>query len=175
MIQEYARNQPNLDGNVNHRTSKAITEAFVAAQVGNIIENLPLGEQETRVVGDLYKLYLLTTVEAALVDFFSFGLFRVIPAGDSGDFTRSLRMAISRLCVELLPNAVGLSDAFAFSDWELDSALGVYDGKVYEALWNRAQAEPLNQTEVPEGYAEFVKPLLQRGRKVAARSRVNKL
>lgn len=32
------------------------------------------------------------------------------------------------------------------------SALGVHDGKVYEALWNRAQTEPLNRTEVPEAY-----------------------
>lgn len=32
------------------------------------------------------------------------------------------------------------------------SALGVHDGKVYEALWERAQKEPLNATEVPDGY-----------------------
>lgn len=32
------------------------------------------------------------------------------------------------------------------------SALGVYDGRVYEALWERAQAEPLNKTEVTAAY-----------------------
>ncbi len=32
------------------------------------------------------------------------------------------------------------------------SALGVYDGRVYEALWARVQTEPLNRTEVPEAY-----------------------
>lgn len=49
------------------------------------------------------------------------------------------------------------------------SALGVYNGKVYEALWNRAQAEPLNQTEVPEAYERAIKPILQRGQMQAAR------
>lgn len=34
----------------------------------------------------------------------------------------------------------------------ITSALGVYDGKVYEALWKHAQAEPLNGSEVPEAY-----------------------
>ena len=32
------------------------------------------------------------------------------------------------------------------------SALGVYDGRVYEKLWRRVQTEPLNQTEVTVGY-----------------------
>lgn len=32
------------------------------------------------------------------------------------------------------------------------SALGVYDGKVYEQLWKRAQDEPLNRTEIPVAY-----------------------
>lgn len=34
----------------------------------------------------------------------------------------------------------------------LVSAIGVYDGNVYEKLWERAQTEPLNQAEVTEGY-----------------------
>jgi hypothetical protein len=34
----------------------------------------------------------------------------------------------------------------------ISSALGVYNGKVYEALWERAKAEPLNRTEVPAAY-----------------------
>lgn len=32
------------------------------------------------------------------------------------------------------------------------SALGVGDGRVYEALWNRVQTEPLNEANVPDGY-----------------------
>lgn len=32
------------------------------------------------------------------------------------------------------------------------SALGVSSGRVYEELWNRAQLEPLNQTNTTPGY-----------------------
>ena len=41
----------------------------------------------------------------------------------------------------------------------------MYNGKVYEALWNRAQAEPLNRTEVPDAYESAIKPILQRGQR----------
>jgi len=57
-----------------------------------------------------------------------------------------------------------LTDAFGFTDYELDSALGVYDGKAYENLFKRAQLEPLNEKEVVDGYEEFIKPILERGR-----------
>jgi acyl-CoA oxidase len=61
--------------------------------------------------------YLLTTVESALVDLLSFGL---LQPSNGEDPSRSLRMAIKELCVALLPEAIGLSDAFGFTDWELD-------------------------------------------------------
>ena len=41
---------------------------------------------------------------------------------------------------------------FSTSPCHAFSALGVYDGKVYEALWDRAQKDPLNDAEVPDGY-----------------------
>lgn len=119
--------------------------------------------------------YLLTVLEAGLVDLLSFGLLFSPPTTvGNDDPARPLRLSINELCQELLPEAVGLSDAFGFTDWELDrsvlfllsvrlrcstpfdfttcSALGVYDGRVYEALWEKAQTEPLNQREVTEAY-----------------------
>lgn len=74
---------------------------------------------------EFLRQYLLTTVEASLVDLLSFGLFR-IPSNTesrSRDPARSLRMAIQQLCLELLPNVIGLSDAFGFTDWELDRSV----------------------------------------------------
>jgi acyl-CoA oxidase len=73
--------------------------------------------------------YLLSTLETALVDLLSFDL---IPrpalssedAALSGrDPTRSLRTAIDNLEQELLPEAIGLTDAFGFTDWEIDRYL----------------------------------------------------
>jgi len=49
----------------------------------------------------------------------SFGLIDS-SARDIKDPTRGLRMEIAGLCLTLLPNAIGLSDAFSLTDWELD-------------------------------------------------------
>ena len=54
------------------------------------------------------------------MDLLSFGLFRAPVGPGSSDPARPLRMAIQNLCQGLLPNAIGLSDAFGFTDWELD-------------------------------------------------------
>ncbi|KAF8994920.1 peroxisomal oxidase [Cyathus striatus] len=176
LVREVAKNAEDPDASVNQRVAKGVTEAFVAVRVGEIIESVAkseLGKSEKERLGKVYLLYLLTTIEGGLVDLLSFG---VLGASDSGsDVTRSLRIAIQRLCTEILPDAVSLSDAFGFSDWELDSALGVYNGKVYEALWERAQAEPLNQSEVPVAYKQSIKPILERGRRLAAINSRSKL
>ncbi|EFI26847.1 acyl-CoA oxidase [Coprinopsis cinerea okayama7 len=169
VVQEMARNLKEPDASVNQRVSKAVTEAFVARQVGDMINEAQtkLGnkrQKEALVLGQVFLLYLLTTLEAGITDVLSFGL---LSSTTGSDATRSLRLAIQRVCQALLPEAIGLTDAFGFTDWELDSALGVYDGKVYEALWKRAQQEPLNQMEVPEAYEKSIKPILQRGQRQA--------
>ena len=60
-------------------------------------------------------------MEKGLVDILSFGLLGGSSSG--GDQSRGLRVAIKRLCEELLPEAIGLSDGFGFSDWELDRSI----------------------------------------------------
>ncbi|CAG8634762.1 8379_t:CDS:2 [Paraglomus brasilianum] len=52
------------------------------------------------------------------------------------------------LLKEVRPNAVALVDSFLFSDYTLQSALGRYDGKVYETLCDWASREPLNSVTV---------------------------
>ena len=50
-------NEGDVDANVNQRLARAVTEAFVAMQVGEMINNLTaLPSQEAKVVGRLYKL-----------------------------------------------------------------------------------------------------------------------
>ena len=53
-----------------------------------------------------------------------------------------LRLVFSR------PDAVPLVDAFDYSDHHLNSALGRYDGNVYQHLFDMAQASPLNRQPV---------------------------
>lgn len=52
-------------------------------------------------------------------------------------------------CLETLrPNAVGIVDAFDYPDFVLGSALGAYDGNVYERLFEEAMKSPLNQVRI---------------------------
>ncbi|EJF61379.1 peroxisomal oxidase [Dichomitus squalens LYAD-421 SS1] len=164
---ERARHARDPDASMDQRVSRAVTDAFVAVQVSEIVRGLEgdVGEKDAAVLRKLYTLHLLTAVESGLVDILSFGLLG--EAGPGGDPSRSLRVAIKGLCEELLPEAIGLSDGFGFSDWELDSALGVYDGNVYETLYKAAQSEPLNKSEISAGYELHIRPMLERGQRLA--------
>ncbi|KAM6059619.1 peroxisomal acyl-coenzyme A oxidase 2 isoform 5-T5 [Theristicus caerulescens] len=56
-------------------------------------------------------------------------------------------------------DAVPLVDAFDFTDKNLNSALGSYDGQVYQRLYEWAQKSPTN-TQVNPAYERYLKPLL---------------
>ena len=67
----------------------------------------------------------MTTVEGGLVDFLSFGVMRPTATyrespSYSIDPTHAVRLSIQRLCEELMLETIGLTDAFGFTDWELD-------------------------------------------------------
>eukprot|EP00747_Dinoflagellata_sp_TGD_P107607 gnl/TRDRNA2_/TRDRNA2_170171_c0_seq5.p1 gnl/TRDRNA2_/TRDRNA2_170171_c0~~gnl/TRDRNA2_/TRDRNA2_170171_c0_seq5.p1 ORF type:complete len:509 (+),score=123.57 gnl/TRDRNA2_/TRDRNA2_170171_c0_seq5:121-1527(+) len=53
---------------------------------------------------------------------------------------------IDELLDEIRPDAVALSDGFGFTDDQLNSTLGRYDGNVYEAIYEQAKKSPLNKS-----------------------------
>jgi acyl-CoA oxidase len=124
LVKELGSNLKDPDASVVQRVSKAITEAFVARQVGEMIKQCAskstgTGTQRTSdVLVQVFLLYLLTTVEGSVADLLSFGALKASRGG--GDATRPLRLAVHRTCRAILPEAIGLSDAFGFTDWELD-------------------------------------------------------
>ncbi|XP_046383473.1 probable peroxisomal acyl-coenzyme A oxidase 1 [Ischnura elegans] len=60
------------------------------------------------------------------------------------------------------PQAVGLVDGFDLHDMVLGSALGAWDGQVYERLFEEAQKSPLNAKPVDEeSFYKYLKPLLK--------------
>jgi len=157
------------DAGASSRVAYAATGAFVAAQVVEMVNTLQTSGFRTNdqaVLKRLYTLYLLTEVESALSDLYAFGLLSVTSA-NGDDPAQHLRDAIARTCTALLPEAIGLSDAFGFTDWELDSALGVHDGRVYEQLVERTKTEPMNQFDVSPAYEKSIRPILQRGQRRA--------
>ncbi|XVF52578.1 hypothetical protein PTKIN_Ptkin05aG0029600 [Pterospermum kingtungense] len=62
---------------------------------------------------------------------------------------------------QVRPNAVALVDSFNHTDHYLGSVLGRYDGNVYQKLYEHAWEDPLNETVVPEGYHEYIRPILK--------------
>lgn len=54
-------------------------------------------------------------------------------------------------------NAIGIVDAFDIPDQAL-SALGAYDGNVYERLLDAAKTSPLNQEDVNQSFEKYLKP-----------------
>jgi acyl-CoA oxidase len=69
----------------------------------------------------------------------------------SADAVLHLETAIRGLVEEILPQVIGLTDAFGWTDWELSSALGRHDGRVYEALMADAESNPLNHPQPKDG------------------------
>ncbi|OQR85861.1 peroxisomal acyl-coenzyme A oxidase [Achlya hypogyna] len=68
--------------------------------------------------------------------------------------------ALLALLPQIRPNAIALVDGFGLTDFELNSAIGRYDGDVYRALIARAANEPLNRTDVVDGYHKYLQPIL---------------
>ena len=67
--------------------------------------------------------YILTVVEDALVDLLTYDILPTTPSpksAEQGFIARELRKEVQRLCLKVLPQSIGLTDAFGFSDWELD-------------------------------------------------------
>lgn len=91
------------------------------------------------VMHKLFRLYALNTLEKEASEFYS----------SSAVTVRQIQLArtksVLKLLEEIRPHALRLVDAWRFPDWQLDSSLGRYDGKVYEDMFHRAsQLNPLN-------------------------------
>ena len=56
LVREHSQTVAEPDATVNQRVSKAVTEAFVAAQVGEIITSLSLSASSAHTVRTLYML-----------------------------------------------------------------------------------------------------------------------
>ncbi|KAI8145925.1 acyl-CoA dehydrogenase/oxidase [Fennellomyces sp. T-0311] len=115
-----------------------------------------LAAPERNILQSLAYLFALYTMENESSEFFESGYLSPAQA-------KLLKQQVLELVAQVRPNAVPLVDAFAFSDYYLASALGRYDGQVYEALAEFAEREELNQTLVVDSYEKCIKPFVYRG------------
>ena len=81
-----------------------------------------------------------------------------------------IRLLIDQLLTELLPDAVTLTDAWDFSDGNLQSALGCYDGNVYVRMMQWVKQLPINRQAATQGdvdrlgYEQSIRPVVMPAR-----------
>lgn len=108
-----------------------------AVHSANIVSEL--GEETTILIRKLFRLYALRTLEQEASELFSSSAVTV------RQIQHARTNAVMKLLEEIRPHAVRVVGAWRFPDWQLDSSLGRYDGKVYEDLVERAsELNPLN-------------------------------
>lgn len=108
-------------------------------------------KQQLEVLCNIYALFLLHKHQG---DFLSTGCITPKHASLANDQLRSLYSQVR-------PNAIALVDAFNYTDHFLGSILGCYDGNVYPKLYEAAWKDPLNDSVVPDGYHQYIRPLLK--------------
>lgn len=72
-----------------------------------------------------------------------------------------MQRKLESLLTAIRPNAVGIVDGFDIPDVVLSSALGAWDGNVYERLFAEAQKSPLNQEPVNQSFHMYLKPFMK--------------
>jgi acyl-CoA oxidase len=105
------------------------------------------------VLKSLCDLFALYHTERDLGDFLEASQYSPVQAG-------WIHEQVEAILREIRPNAVALVDAFNHSDRDLNSALGRYDGNVYEALFEWTKRDPMNKTDVIECYEDTIKPII---------------
>ncbi|EJP62424.1 acyl-coenzyme A oxidase [Beauveria bassiana ARSEF 2860] len=122
-----------------HKLSHAHSQSImVSSFLTTLTSSNDLAHETKEIVFDLYRLFAYTTIQAESYEFLRCG------AASSKDLD-ALPERIQALLTRIRPHAVKLVDAWKIPDYLLDSALGRYDGNVYEDLFNRAhRLNPLN-------------------------------
>lgn len=103
-------------------------------------------------LGQLQALHGLALVEHELGDFLEDGHLDRVQAG-------WVRAGVRALLGAVEGDAVALVDAFDLADRELKSALGRFDGRVYEALLASAKANPMNTQQDEADFRHHIAPL----------------
>ncbi|KAJ8926828.1 hypothetical protein NQ314_020678 [Rhamnusium bicolor] len=107
-----------------------------------------------RVLEQLLELYAVHTALRSIGDLLRF-------TNVTGKDIEVLQAWLEELLAEIRPNAIGIVDSFDIRDEVLSSALGAYDGNVYERLFAEAQKSPLNAEPVNKSFHLYLKPFIK--------------
>ncbi|KIW02048.1 uncharacterized protein PV09_06550 [Verruconis gallopava] len=130
-----------------YRLSKAHSQYLVVKSFYSTLEDPETVDKLDRstldVFRSLFRLYALHTMEQEGTDFFA------ASACNLQQLTLARTKSVMSLLKEIRPHVIRLVDAWDFPDYQLDSSLGRYDGRVYEDLFVRAsERNPLNNLTI---------------------------
>nr|AZL94168.1 acyl-CoA oxidase [Cardiosporidium cionae] len=140
------------------KITKAHAHVLVLTQFQNQCQLLKEDSTTSTIFNALCDLYALYWIYEAFGEF-------VFTRALSADHYETVLHRIKELLKIIRPHAIPLADAFSLPDYLLNSALGRYDGNVYEALFNSVRNEPLNECDITEGYYRNIQFILHPERK----------
>lgn len=137
------------------QAAEAHCRSFLVLTFVEWVQNLTTISKELRtVLEQLCELYAVYWVLQRVGDFLRFSCMKA-------EDVPIIQKRLEDLLALIRPNAVGLVDAFDIRDEILGSALGAFDGNVYERLFAEAMKSPLNQESVNKSFHLYLKPLLK--------------
>lgn len=129
--------------------------AFIVMRYVTAINELTTVSKELHIVlKQLCTLYCVYWVLQRTGDFLRFSTLKK-------ENVSALQSRLEEMLIAIRPNAVGIVDGFDIRDEVLGSALGAYDGNVYQRLYDEAMKSPLNQDKVNESFHKYLKPFLK--------------
>ncbi|XP_022652853.1 peroxisomal acyl-coenzyme A oxidase 1-like isoform X2 [Varroa destructor] len=135
------------------RAAQACIQYYLAKNYVQWVSRSQVTPELRLVLAQLAQLYLLHGIYEHHGRFLQVGL--------SAEDLTAISSLITRLLDDLRPNAVPLVDSFDLHDMVLASALGSYDGQVYERMYECALQAPLNSKQVVDAYGKYLEPLFK--------------
>ncbi|XP_039264820.2 peroxisomal acyl-coenzyme A oxidase 1-like [Styela clava] len=139
--------------------ARAHLEYYIFSSFLQVIQNMNASADTKGKMGELCSLFGLHTINENMADLLRD---KYLSAKQARLATEAELSSLSRI----RKYALGLVDAFDFTDKTLMTCIGTYDGNAYERLYENAKRAPRNKTEVNEGFYNQLRPYLLKGRDI---------
>ncbi|XP_050483384.1 probable peroxisomal acyl-coenzyme A oxidase 1 isoform X4 [Bombus huntii] len=145
----------NQTGTELTQCAEAHARVFMVKTFAKAVKQLNSKSEEFRqVMFQLCELYIVYWALRNVGNFLRFSSMQK-------EHVEALHSRLEYLLTTIRRNAVGIVDGFDFDDHILCSALGAYDGNVYERLFQDAMKNPLNRETVNISFEKYLKPFLK--------------